>query len=498
MNNRSTTFLVALAIGLLGLVFVADRAPLVRTGSLVPMGKLLPGLDASVVSEISVRGSNFVVRAVRSDGLWKLTSPDYPASQNAIGQFLGVVSELERRASVPLGSDDSDEHGLVAFGLEPPTAAVSLEIPGGAIQLDIGAETLLEGELYSRLGGEPGVQVVNDAILDFLPVAATSWRSTALLDSGTLEFDQVAITNPIGALELVVDPETQLWKMTRPIAARADLFAVNALIQTLRSARVEGFVTDDPAVAFESFGLDAPSSSLGLSRAGVPVFGIQFGRSPTNQPGQVFAQLQSRSNIVVVSAGLLEMLRRPHTTYRDHSLATVSPAAVDRVEVRTREPFVLEREPGKPWRIVEPFAAAADPEAVRSLFESVNRLRIVEFTRDIVDDFAPYGLETPDRRYSFFSRGDSQVSTNTLLARIDFSGNQIAGGRVDTVFARCQGESSVYTVPYGDTLQLPRAAYELRDKQVWRFDAAAVARCIVEQASATNVWDRTEEGVWTF
>ena len=294
-----------------------------------------------------------------------------------------------------------------------------------------------------------------------------------------------------------MDPETQLWKMTQPIAARADLFVVNSLIQMLRTARVEGFVTDDPTAAFEPFGLDAPSSSLVLGRAGAPVFGIKFGRNSTNQPEQVFAQLQSRSNIVVVAAGLLDMLRRPHTTYRDHSLVTVSPAAVDRVEIRTRERVVLERDPGKPWRIVEPFAAAADPEAVRSLFESVNRLRIVEFTKDIVDNFAPYGLDTPDRQYSFFSRGNSQVSTNTLLARIDFSGNQIAGSRVDTVFARCEGESSVYTVPYGDTLQLPRAAYELRDKQLWSFDTADVVRCIVEHGGTTNVWDRTDEGVWT-
>ncbi|MDA1273045.1 MAG: DUF4340 domain-containing protein [Verrucomicrobia bacterium] len=498
MNFRNTGFLAALALVLLACILLFERRPSSVVDRLVRNEGLFQNFDASTVTDIDLHASNLVLRATRSNDRWQLLTPSYPAQQNRIEEFLESIGRIELRSSMTPDDVAAQETGLSAFGLDPPRATIQLGLGTNQLKLLVGAGTFLEGEIYVRRNDETGIDVVDDSILDHLPESAAQWRNPMLLFGDSISFDRLTVTNGGSVLELEVNSASQLWQMIKPLPARADFAEVNNLLQLLRAARVNHFVTDDPDPDLGSFGLQPQNLDLVLSKGGNRVFMAQFGGNPEGAPALAYARLFGRTNVVLLDAELAEALREPHTLYLDHRLLSIAPRSVERIEIRTRGQFVLERGIDDFWRIVEPFSALADQDAVHRLFDTVTRLRIVGFEKDVVADFSDYGLDPADRQYTFSLRSGSGVAgAKPHMVRIEFSTNQIDASRLDTVFARRSDEVAVYSVPYGDTLRLPLAPYEMRDRKVWDFESGDVIRIAIEELGKTNRISRGPQGEWT-
>src|SRR5690606_12608919 len=91
-------------------------------------------------------------------------------------------------------------------------------------------------------------------------------------------------------VELEKNPTNQMWRITRPITARADQDRVIALFQGLRNARVNRFVEDGAKEGLEQYSLDAPAVELRFLRQTNAVFELECGGSPANAPGQVYVR----------------------------------------------------------------------------------------------------------------------------------------------------------------------------------------------------------------
>jgi hypothetical protein len=361
------------------------------------------------------------------------------------------------------------------------------------LRFQVGAKTLLDDQVYLQRQGERGIAVTDAQPFDSLPRSAAEWRSPMLLHLERLPFDRVAVTNGPNYFILDFDATSQLWNLTFPLVARADFGAVNYVIQQLRNARISQFVTDDPKVDADKFGLQAPGVEMALAQGTNPVFQLQFGASPTNDATQVYARRLSHSNIVLVPRGLVDLLRTPHENFRDRTLLPFATSVVDRIEVKAKESFALDKGTNGAWRIVSPFVAPADASAVQQFFESLAKLEISKFTKDVVTDFAAFGLAQPARQYVLRTTLTNALGiTNRIVAQVGFSTNN-----VDEVYARRGEEVSVYTVSYGDTLQLPQAAFELRDRRIWRFPSSDVTSILVTQANRTNKLARSANRTWT-
>lgn len=498
MSWKTTGVLISLAIGLLVYIVMFERRPSISTIEPDRGGRLFPGFDLSKVTGIAVQGSNLVLRASRSNGLWTLTTPVYPAQQTRIDEFLRSVGQMERRGSVSVADIQAQATGRSAFGLDPARATVVLEAGTNQAEMLIGTATLFADEIYVQRKGESGIDVVDGLILNHLPVSASQWRNPMLLQDERLSFDRVTVTSPNHVVELRVDPVSQLWTMVKPLRSRTEFGAVNSLLQSLRQARIEEFVTDNPNADLKFYGLEPQALDLTLSHGEVAVSSLRFGGSPIDSPASVYARLTSHTNIVLVSSKLAEVIRTPPEYFRDHQLASIVPESIERIEITVRSSFALERTAGDAWRISEPFEAPADQEAVGRIFENLARMRIVEFKKDDVDDFSGYGLDPAHRSYTFYSETSSAKSdVDQPLVRIDFSTNRVDSARLDTVFSRRSGERSVYSIPYGDVLRLPLAPYELRDKQVWEFEAGQITSVTVLHQGKTRQFVRNSQNQWS-
>jgi hypothetical protein len=231
------------------------------------------------------------------------------------------------------------------------------------------------------------------------------------------------------------------------------------------------------------------------------VFKVQFGKSPTNDPTQVYARVAARTNVVRISRELAELVEKPYTEFRDRVLLSFRPSLVDRIEARVleepkadqatpaAETFAVQRQPQGDWRIVSPFDAPADRQLMQLFVEDLAKLEIIQFGKEVVTDFAPYGLLNPIRQYILKTRVTNAAGvTNQTLLQVDFGASP--PNEPDKVYCRRSDETSVYTVAFADMGRLQRAAFALRDRRIWTFASSNVTSLAIVQRGQRREWTR--------
>jgi Domain of unknown function (DUF4340) len=495
MHSKSTFWLMIAALGLGGYIFLFERHSLNTDERAQQAAKLFPDFDPANVASVEILRSNNVkfIRAERANDQWRLVQPAYPAQSTAIDNWLGLFRSLDRRTYLSAQDLLAQPGGLTAFGLDSPQATVMIQQGTRKIHILLGAKTPVGEKLYLQQVGSDGVFVTDSALLDRLPQSATDWRDPTFLDFSALKFDRLHVRAGQRDFEVERGPGGPLWRLTKPRLARADNALLQRLYQQLQTARVSQFVSDTPGSDLEPYGLQTPEVTLVFSQGANSVLTVEFGKSPTNYPGQVFARRSNYPTIVTVPKHLLDLLRAPYTDFLDKHLIEFPVAAVERIEARADEPFALQKQINGAWRIVEPYSAPADPAWVRGFLDRLNALPIVEVEKEVVtdSDLPNYGLAPAARQYTLKS-ARTAGGTNQLLAQIEFGTNQ-----TDKVYARRIDESSVYVTRLNESplpSPLPTAAFELRDRHIWNFSTNQVTGLTIEFKGKTYQFQRNSRG----
>lgn len=456
----------------------------------------LVAVQAADVSGIQIRRTNqYLLRAERTNGIWNLTVPlQYPAQPFAIESLLEALTSLRSHTFISLDDLAASKRSIAEYGLDMPLATLIIQRRGQRTEVLFGSKTPVGDQMYVRLQHVRGIHVVSTELFDRLPKVANEWRDPTLISFSGINFDRIEVRAAGRGFAVQVNPTDQTFILTKPTPARAAMPKVLELVQNIRTARVTQFVSDDPRDDLDALGLRPPETELafGLGTNDVAVF--HFGKSPTNDASQVYARRADRPNVVLVPKAVLDALQMPHSELRDRRLLSFAPETVDTVEIVPNggEPFTVRRQFNGAWVVLDAQATLADAEMMKSCVEKLALLEgFVE--KDVVTDFAPYGLEPFARRYylkSTITNSSGQV-TNRMLGQLD-----LGSLRGDVVFARGADEKSVYTVPVGEISALPRAAWQLRDRRVWSFTTNQVVRVTVKHNKQTRQLVRNGNGAW--
>lgn len=170
------------------------------------------------------------------------------------------------------------------------------------------------------------------------------------------------------------------------------------------------------------------------------------------------------------------------------------PADFVRVTVTFQgETTVLEREPGKAWRITSPVQANADRLVMDAL---VSQLQTSKFKATLEENpdaatLKKYGLEEPQFTVEAVAKvGDAAEERSVKLE----------GGIENTfdgsVFMRKNGEPPVYSAEGGVRYALAKTTYDLRDKQPFAVDEASLAKVAVKAKANAYTLERNADGKW--
>jgi Domain of unknown function (DUF4340) len=496
MNSKTTRCLVLLAAGLFAFIFFYERRLPNNEHRQALAAKLFPRFDPAKVTRVEViRPGGNTLRVERTGRTWSLTVPlQYPAQDSPIESLLKAIGGLSRRAYIPATELLSRTNSLAEFGLDPPRARLIVQEGDHRLELSVGANTLLHHQAYYQLVGTDGVIVCDGALAEALPDSANAWRDATLLPLRGLDYDRLSVHSGNREFEVERDPATRVWRLTRPLPARADNLELNTILGELQEWQVNRFVTDNPAADLESFGLRPPEIELAFGQGTNDLLRVGFGKSPPDAPDMVYALQWSHTNVVLVSKALLQAFRDPLTVFRDHHLVAVDPNAVDLIVAHADEDFTVRRQPNGAWEVVKPATFPADPELVHAFLADLNQLAIVDFVKDAATsfDFANYGLTKPKRQYTLetLTTNAAAGATNRVLAQILF-GNATA----DRVYVRRSDENSIYALHPGD--DLPRAAFQLHERRVWTFTTNDLTAVTIRVKGQTRKWLHSPGHPWT-
>ena len=454
---------------------------------------MLPRVKASAVTTVLVRpAGQLEIRAERTNDVWHITRPvSYPARNDAVETLLVVLEHLAPAGYISARELRQRPKFDEEYGFTAPQVSVTLQQGEEHCQILFGMRTAPGDQVFVQAVGTEGVYVADAELLKLIPRSVNQWLDTAMVDSQGQACDRLILTNGVKIIEFLRDPASGLWSLTRPIHARANSELVADSLQRLLGLHAVQFITNGRNADLEGFGLQPAGLSLTLARDTNVLASVQFGRSPTNAPGQVYARRDGMDCIATVSNLWLEPWLAPVSDFRDrHLLTYVSP--VRRIEVRGTNSFILQSESTDAWKVVSD-TIPVDAELVKEFLKELASLRIVQFKDAVTEsDLPAYGLTNPVREIVVqMAAGEDPAATNLATVQLQFGAIQD-----ERIYVRRLDEDSVYAVPAADYLQLPTAGWQLRERRLWHFTENQVARVVVRQQDkvrelihqGTNVW----------
>ena len=490
MNSKTTGIWFAIAAALFTLIYIFQH--FLRPSAAESSG-ILPELRPPAVTSIQVIPSGSLeIRADRTNGVWLLTKPIvYPAQSAAIEALLDALQKLAPATRISAAELRNHHDTDVEFGFETPRISLVIETGGRRRQLLVGNKTPPGDQVFLRVVGVDGAFVADAGWLRFIPYSVNDWRDTALVNANNGSLDWIVLTNGTKVIELRRDATNHLWRMIRPFPARADAGRITDALQHLQTTRVTQFITDDPKADLAAFGLQPADLDLWLGHGTNFISAIHVGKSPTNDPTQVFARRERWNAIVTTVKEPLSPWRGSVNDFRDSHLLELT-APVAEIEVHGQTDFTLQRQGSNHWQVVgEKFPG--DAENVQEFINFLADLRLTEFVKDVVTepDLPAYGLATPSRRIILRSvAGD----TNAVIADI-----LLGAAQTNEVFAKRADEDFIYGVATENLSRMPdfESSWEFRDRQIWNFSENDVSQMMLHQNGKTRVMIRNGLNQWS-
>ncbi len=489
MKSRTTFIWFLIAVVLAGFIWFSQKylqhAP-------APQSTLLSGLRTADVTfiQISPAGTH-EINVVRTNQGWLITAPiSYPAQSAAIESLLSALEKLMPSVVISAGEMAGHKNADSEFGFEDPQFNVDISAGDQSWHLKVGNKTALGDGVYVRLVGENGAFITDPAWVQLLPREAGNWRNTALVDVSS-DVDWIVITNGAKAIEFRCNPTNHLWRMVRPLQARADPSRVAVALQQLRSATVSKFVNDDPKADLTTYGLQPPALDVWLGQGTNYLAALHVGKELPDDPASVYAQRHGWNSVMATAAEPLAPWRSAVNDWRDRRLIDLS-ASVAEIDVTGDNGYVLQQQHGATNWVVAGEKYPADLETIQHFVRLLVNLRVSDFVKDVVTgtDLQDFGLVT--NTHQIILRG-AVGDTNAPLCQLIFGGTNTA----DHIFVKRGDEDFVYALSLDDYRQLPENGWEFRDRRIWSFSETNVENITLHQTGRTMEMIRLGPNSWT-
>ena len=490
MKSRSTTIWFVIAAMLSATIWFWQRHDASQPAT---ANRLLTDFHADAVTSVQVIPSGALeIEAELTNGGWQLTKPyPYPAQASAIQYLMSRLEQLVPGTRLSATEIGGDKNADAEYGFQNPQYAIVLSAGERQWQLRVGKRTAPGDQVFVRIAGVDGAFVTDTGWLQLLPHDAAAWRDTSLVASAQ-DFNAIEITNGLKVMELLRDPTNHLWRMTRPLIARADSDRITTGLEQLRSTQVSGFVNDDPKADLGGYGLQPAGLSLWLGDGTNLSAGVQLGKAIPDSSGLVYARRAGWDSVVSVPNDSFSIWRKAVNDFRDPHLLELT-APVTQINVGGPAPFTLQTIGSNTWKVAgETFPV--DPDSVRDCLRILAGLRVAEFVKDnnTATDLAGFGLDDAAATNEITLLATTG-NTNHTLAQIRFGQTTTNG-----VYVKRADENSVYALSRADynQLRLLENAWAFRDRQIWNFSETNVAQITLQQNGKTRTLQRLGVNLW--
>jgi hypothetical protein len=395
MKKKYLHTLMALALlGILGGVMIyidkrRDRE--VAKIESKPAEKVL-ALDSSQIQAFTIKPLNGeVLTCQRTGDNWSIVAPQkLAADETAIS---GVLSSLT--ATTLDEVIVAQPRQLKDFGLDPPTTVIEVSASGkpDKITLLLGDDTPTGGGTYAQVAGNPRVFTLSTYVKSSLSKSLFDLRDRHAV---TLDVDQLQrIRAESKGKGFTLAKNTQgAWELVLPPAVRADRFAVDDIVNRLRTLMLLTVAAEDKKKPGD-YGLEAPTVRIELQ---TPTGNQTLVLGKKDQEGaRYFATNSALEPVFTLPSDFVTVFQKDASDLRAKDLFSFSMFDVNRLEVDTPAGHrVFERQNNK-WKQTVPSPKDEPTEKVESLLNRLRDLRATAFPKG--EGLAALGLAKPAYRF---------------------------------------------------------------------------------------------------
>lgn len=497
-NSRVTFGLLVACLGCGLLLWVLNR-PAMQAARPQPMAGRLFGASLREVDHLQIERNGLSAELRREPDGWTLTRPlAGRADQTVVQRLLDACERAARHATIEADELALRELTLADFGLLNPQARLLVAGPRTRAELLLGHATANSNELFACFGQAGEVLVTDRGVLDALPSDAHALRDRAFYRGDPRRVVALALRRA-GTGFVRLARESGGWRLTQPLAARADDGAVQAILESLAGARIARFVwppagsaTNDSGMRAEmlGFGLQGDESGVQIQvwEAGDPAGRLfRLGTPLSSLPDHVHALTPDGLAVVAVTGAVLRAAQTPLESLRDRRLFAAASGDVQALDARGPGLAVaLRRTAAGDWELTAPMVDRADPPMVARLLDDLLHLRAESFEDDA-------GSLSPAATNAVLSVA---LTTARDAMRLVIEG-MAGGGQARLSFTNAPTRYLVATSQLERVLGLLRDPSALRDRTVLAIPADGLRRITVRRADGrTQSLDRDAANAW--
>jgi uncharacterized protein DUF4340 len=406
------------------------------------------------VKTVEVRGpAGQVVAAVAAKGAeeWQLTAPlTTPADREAI---TGLLEKL-RGAKIKEFVADAPKNPA-EYGLDRPTRVtlgVGEEASRTARTLRFGKAVPEKKGVYAQREGDRTVLLVEEDLWKSVPASAMALRDKTVFAYDRGKVERVELESPKGKVALAL--QDGKWRITAPVALRADEGAMSQVLFKARDLRARDFVAED-AKRLAAYGLDKPQIRISVweKEAKEPRTLLL---APAREKDRAYATTlgQGAMGVAAIDATALQELARGVTDLRDRSLSEAFDTK-DVTRVTIQRPSVtlsLDRTGTgeEDWQLAAPKKGKIRGGRVSELLWTLRNLKWKDLVAEQGWDPIRYGLDTG-------------ATTITLAGKDGQTIAALAVGKQETglTYVRIPGQAALYAIESKTLGDLPGTPEEL-------------------------------------
>ena len=295
--------------------------------------------------------------------------------------------------------------------------------------------------------------------------------------------------------------DNQRWRMVEPLQLRADRAEVEEILAQFEFLRKVGTIKESETANFnlKEYGLETPTlvvslwlkkgSMVGGTAGNITKYTVNIGDRLAAGQDTAYITTGDDKDVFVVGVKFLEKVSKEINDLRNKWAFEYDKHSVERVR--------LEREESEPvvcskaeqlWWITQPLSDRADTERIKEILDELKNLEIAkeDFVSDSKEDIINYGLDKPVFTISIGTTDN--VQTLLLGHSLD-----------EMIYAKLEGESSIFLVHDMILRNLDLELNDLRDKQLLRFDAIGtygIEKIDINSSDTNLVMEKTVQYDW--
>jgi uncharacterized protein DUF4340 len=385
---KSTVALIVVLAGLGGYIYYTWNQP--ESTDTKKTEKVFAALQADKIEELKVTTAGGDATSLKKEaGGWQLAQPlTAKADESEVSGITSALASVDMTRVV-----DENPASLTDYGLSNPKVEIDFKASGDKEyrKLFIGEKTPTGSDLFAKRNDEKRVFTI-----PAFQETTFAKDTFALRDKVVLKFDREkvdALDVSAGGKDLVVAKDGGDWKITKPVATKADYGSVEGLVGKLQTLQMKSIAADAPTPAdLKKFGLDKPEATVNIG-AGSTRATLLVGGKATDTT--IYARDTSKPAVVTVESSLLDDLKKGADDYRRKDLFEFRAFNANRVELkRGNDTVVFERVKGQgdnaqdKWKRVSPNPGDADRDKVDALLAKIANMRASAFV-DAKKSLAP-------------------------------------------------------------------------------------------------------------